>query len=63
MFYTVGDRRLYLQLVRENQAAAGVRVLAYCLMTNHVHFVVVPEREDSLAVLFGGTWGNRGQPE
>jgi len=61
VFYTVGDRRLYLQLVRENQAAAGVRVLAYCLMTNHVHFVVVPEREDSLAVLFGRANGRYAQ--
>jgi putative transposase len=44
---------LYLRLIRENQEEAGVRVLAYCLMTNHVHFIVVPEREDSMAPLFG----------
>ena len=28
-----------------------MRILAYCLMTNHVHYVAVPEREDSLALL------------
>jgi putative transposase len=29
-------------------------VWGYCLMTNHVHFVVVPEQETSLARTFGG---------
>ena len=33
-------------------ADSQVRVLAYCLMTNHVHLVVVPGSEDSLTVLF-----------
>jgi putative transposase len=28
-------------------------VLAYCLMTNHVHLVVVPDRADSLALALG----------
>jgi putative transposase len=61
VFFTIGDRRLYLQLIGENLDAAGVRVLAYCLMSNHVHFVVVPEREDSLAVLFGRANGRFAQ--
>ena len=61
VFFTIGDRKLYLQLIRENQEAAGVRVLAYCLMGNHFHFLVVPEREDSLAVLFGRANGRYAQ--
>jgi putative transposase len=61
VFYSIGDRSLYLQLVRENQGEAGVRILAYCLMTNHVHFVAVPEREDSLAILFGRANGRYAQ--
>ncbi len=61
VFFTAGDRSLYLRLIRENQDHAGVRVLAYCLMTNHVHFVVIPEREDSLAVLFGRANGRYSQ--
>ena len=52
VFYTHADRNTYLSLVARHQPDAGVRVLAYCLMTNHVHFVVVPKRADSLAVLF-----------
>jgi putative transposase len=29
-----------------------VRVLAWCLMSNHVHWIVVPEEKNSLEVLF-----------
>jgi putative transposase len=61
VFFTVADRSLYLRLVRENQEEAGVGILAYCLMTNHVHFVAIPEREDSLAVLFGRANGRYAQ--
>lgn len=51
VFFSPGDRSAYLSLVRENMADAGVRVLAWCLMENHVHLVVVPETEDSLEAL------------
>ena len=61
VFFTGADRSLYLRLVRENLEDAGCRVLAYCLMTNHVHFVVIPDREDSLAVLFGRANGSYAQ--
>ena len=61
VFFSVADRHLYLRLIRENLSDAGVKVLAYCLMSNHVHFVVVPEREDSLAVLFARANGRYAQ--
>ncbi len=61
VFFMAGDRALYLRLIRESQEEAGVRVLAYCLMTNHVHFVVIPQREDSLALLFGRANGRYAQ--
>lgn len=46
IFFSVADRKLYLRLIRENLDDAGIRVLAYCLMTNHVHFIVIPAREE-----------------
>jgi putative transposase len=52
IFFSATHRKTYLGLLERNCADAGVRVLAYCLMSNHVHLVVVPERADSLAVLF-----------
>jgi REP element-mobilizing transposase RayT len=45
------DRATYLRLLRENLAESEVRVLGWCLMTNHVHLVLVPAREDSLSIL------------
>ena len=61
VFFNDQDRLLYLQLIRENLAYAQCRVLAYCLMTNHVHFVIVPGREDSLAMLFARVHGKYSQ--
>ena len=42
VFFTDEDRRGYLQLLREYSVRHAVEVLAYCLMSNHVHLVVVP---------------------
>jgi putative transposase len=61
VFYCASDYRMYLSLLGEQLEHAGVRVLAYCLMTNHVHLVVVPERAESLAVLFRRVHGRYSQ--
>lgn len=51
-FFSDVDYREYLDLLVAAMPKAGVSIWAYCLMPNHVHFVLVPERNDSLAVLF-----------
>ena len=51
----------YLRLLKKQLEETGVRVLGWCLMTNHVHWVVVPEREDSLSVLFRRVHGKYAQ--
>ena len=61
VFYSPTDYKMYLSLIREQLSDAECRVLAYCLMTNHVHLVVVPERADSLAVLFRRVHGRYSQ--
>jgi len=43
------DRSLYLGLMREHGRRTGLRFLAWCLMTNHVHLIAIPSEEDSLA--------------
>jgi len=44
------DRRVYLQLLAAEQAARyGLRFLAYCLMSNHAHLIVIPSEEHSLS--------------
>ncbi len=42
VFFVDDDRRVYLELLREHSERFGLRVLGYCLMTNHVHIVGTP---------------------
>lgn len=48
IFFGDEDRAAYLALVRAGCAANGVRCLAWCLMDNHVHLILVPEDTDGL---------------
>lgn len=61
VFLTHADRRVYLELLREQSPQAGVSILSYCLMPNHVHLVGVPADEDSLAVLLRRVHGRYAQ--
>src|SRR5512140_1650472 len=45
------DRSTYLQLFAQYMTGAQVRLLGWCLMSNHVHLIAVPARPDSLSVL------------
>jgi len=51
VFFTSADRQDYLIRLGEYADQHGLRVWAYCLMANHVHLVVVPERPESLAAV------------
>jgi len=48
VFFEPGDREFYLWLLKVYARQHRVEVYAYCLMTNHVHLVVVPD--DSLTM-------------
>lgn len=48
------SRERYLSFVWQYSQKHDVAIGAYCLMTNHVHFVVVPQAQDSLARCFRG---------
>src|SRR5438477_7171911 len=50
-FSSAEDRFTYLGLLRQNLEDTEVRILAYCLMSNHMHLIAVPAREDSLSIL------------
>ena len=55
VFFTDDDRRVYLDFLREYARQFGLKILGWCLMANHVHFVAVPGRGDSLALAIGRT--------
>lgn len=48
VFFRDSDYAWYLQRLTESCAATRVSCLAYCLMPNHVHLLLVPAREDGL---------------
>jgi putative transposase len=52
VFFCDSDYRAYMRMVAKEKERACVEIWAYCLMPNHVHLVVVPEHERSLAMLF-----------
>jgi len=49
VFFTPQDRQVYLGLLRQYSEHYALRILGYCLMTNHVHLVAMPQHPDSLA--------------
>ena len=55
VFFVDGDRVSYISLLREQCEKHGVRLMGYCLMTNHVHLIAVPAEEDSLHLAVGRT--------
>ena len=50
-FFNSDDYRRYLVILAERLGDVDIEVWAYCLMPNHVHFVVVPSRSEALAKL------------
>lgn len=60
-FSTEEDRQTYLRLLRDNLDDAEVRLLGWCMMSNHVHLVAIPGREESLAVLLRRVHGRYAQ--
>jgi len=43
------DYEKYLTLLKAESDKYGLSIVAYCLMANHVHFIVIPDRSESMA--------------
>jgi putative transposase len=52
VFRDEADRLDYLKLLRECCSDYFMRIVAYCLMTNHVHYVAIPDRLNSVSLVF-----------
>lgn len=52
IFSSDTDREKYLSLTDTESKRYGLKILAYCLMPNHVHFIAVPENDDSMGKVF-----------
>ncbi len=55
VFFVDEDRDAYLRLLKQHADRFDLSVYGYCLMTNHVHLIVVPHQENSLAKAIGRT--------
>lgn len=52
VFFCVADWQRYLYLAHEYSGRFGLQILAYCLMTNHLHLVCVPLKATSFVKVF-----------
>lgn len=55
VFFVDDDRKVYLELLKKQSDKYGLEIFGYCLMTNHIHLVATPCKEDSLAKAIGRT--------
>jgi putative transposase len=51
------DRGAYLELLQQYSGLHQLSLLGYCLMSNHVHLIVVPRRGEALAQTLKHTHG------
>jgi putative transposase len=54
---TETDREVYLNLLKENLERHRVSLIGYCLMSNHVHLVIIPRKADGMAIALKLTHG------
>jgi putative transposase len=48
LFHSDSNRRKYLDLLKEYGERSELKYIGYCLMTNHVHLLVIPLTADSM---------------
>jgi len=53
VFFEDADRTLYLQLLIRHTRRWSVRIVGYCLMSNHIHLIAVPPAETALGKSLG----------
>lgn len=53
IFFQTGDEQIYLDIMAEQLDRHGIICWSYCLMPNHVHFVLVPKDPTTLARAVG----------
>ena len=61
LFFGDNDRRTYLQTLTVNCVRHSVSCLAWCLMDNHVHLVLVPPSTDALRAVLSSVHTSHSQ--
>ncbi len=55
VFFKDSDYEKYLQFLKEHSKKFRLKIVSYCLMPNHVHLIVIPEKYNSLSEAIGDT--------
>ncbi len=55
VFFEAADYRAYLDLLKIHAPKSGTRLIAWCLMPNHVHLLAIPETADGLRAMLSET--------
>jgi putative transposase len=51
IFYNDKDRFFFLDCLKEAKEKTSSKIYSYCLMTNHLHIIIEPEKQEGLQVL------------
>ncbi|MBI4835360.1 MAG: transposase [Planctomycetes bacterium] len=54
VFFAQETYTKYLDLLKEYAAKWDISIMVYCLMTNHVHLLARPAKEESFAKMMHG---------
>ena len=52
IFDNEGNYKQYAKWINEYAKENNVDILAYCLMSNHVHFIAIPKKKEDLSKVF-----------
>lgn len=52
IFSQESDYKQYCEWIEEYAQEANLDINAYCLMSNHIHFIVIPKKDKDLAEVF-----------
>ena len=55
IFFKEEDFYIYKLILNKQCLEHGLKIISYCLMTNHVHLIVIPSTKESLARAIGET--------
>ena len=55
IFFSDDDRRAYVEILAAALKRSDTRCLAWCLMDNHIHLMLVPEHSDGLRATLSST--------
>jgi putative transposase len=55
IFFKDEDYEYYKKVLHEQAQIYALEIISYCLMTNHVHLIVIPKTKESLAKVIGET--------